>query len=208
MSCDTHQTALESRPAALPLPTVLRIASRARNCCHDNFISDRDAWSSVTNVAPPPIAFDFRWDFSVACLLWNSEIDRWWQYEEKLGIWEGKHVPVSLNFLMGGSFIPCVFIFNIILFISIATNNFSPDIECTNKKIPFVRFYWFLKTIEQMTESVQKDCQILYSISRKSTTDKLPNNPTERKYNRVNTNLPYQTSISLTLSFKQLVGKR
>lgn len=43
MSCDTHQTALESRPAALPLPTVLRIASRARNCCHDNFISDRDA---------------------------------------------------------------------------------------------------------------------------------------------------------------------
>lgn len=26
MSCDTHQTALESRPAALPLPTVLRIA--------------------------------------------------------------------------------------------------------------------------------------------------------------------------------------
>lgn len=59
-----------------------------------------------------------------------------------------------------------------------------------------------------MTESVQKDCQILYSISRKSTTDKLPNNPTERKYNRVNTNLPYQTSISLTLSFKQLVGKR
>lgn len=28
MSCDTHQTALESRPAALPLPTVLRIADR------------------------------------------------------------------------------------------------------------------------------------------------------------------------------------
>lgn len=37
MSCDTHQTALESRPAALPLPTVLRIAGRG-NCCHDNFI--------------------------------------------------------------------------------------------------------------------------------------------------------------------------
>lgn len=41
MSCDTHQTALESRPAALPLPTVLRIADRGpppSNCCHDNFI--------------------------------------------------------------------------------------------------------------------------------------------------------------------------
>lgn len=70
MSCDTHQTALESRPAALPLPTVLRIADRGPPRAIVATITLFHVRNRAHQIPPPFIISRInRWNYRRRCII-------------------------------------------------------------------------------------------------------------------------------------------